>query len=85
MLKQLMCPNTNNKDDDTELNQDDPDPEFSITQNIMASNTCWSRHLLAESEPCNLCPDDSRRFSQLRHPLYQMVAHKKIKSFSFNK
>ena len=33
MLKQLICPNTNNKDDDTELNHRDPDPEFSIICN----------------------------------------------------
>ena len=33
MLKQLICPSTNNKDDDTELNHRDPDPEFSIICN----------------------------------------------------
>ena len=83
MLKQLICPNTNNKDDDTEFNHADPDPEFSIMRN--KGFFYLVRHKLAESEPCNLCREHSRNFSQmeLRHPPYQM-AHKKNKSFSTN-
>ena len=45
MLKQLICPNTNNKDDDTELNHVDPDPEFSITRNngsLPGLDTSWA-------------------------------------------